>query len=190
LKKSSSDIISQLQSNLRQEREHAMDELYKASFPLIKGLVTKNGGNNEDALDVFHESLVVLYQNIISRKFNNESSVTTYLYAIGRNVWYKKLSKEKRVYTIDFDSNEHAQLDEQIPVEYDHDKLKSVLNGLNVGCRELLKAFYFDKKPLRILKLEFGLGSEQAIKNKKLRCMKTLMEHVKNLNLTIEDLIK
>jgi Tfp pilus assembly PilM family ATPase len=102
----------------------------------------------------------------------------------------KKLSKEKRVYTIDFDSNEHAQLDEQIPVEYDHDKLKSVLNGLNVGCRELLKAFYFDKKPLRILKLEFGLGSEQAIKNKKLRCMKTLMEHVKNLNLTIEDFIK
>jgi DNA-directed RNA polymerase specialized sigma24 family protein len=96
LKKSSSDIISQLQSNLRQEREHAMDELYKASFPLIKGLVTKNGGNNEDALDVFHESLVVLYQNIISRKFNNESSVTTYLYAIGRNVWYKKTIKGKK----------------------------------------------------------------------------------------------
>src|SRR5690606_897349 len=71
-------------------------------FPTIRYLIKKNTGNDEDAEDIFQESLIVVLKNVQKDDFYLTCSFLTYLYSISRNLWMQKL-KTKRKGAANFD---------------------------------------------------------------------------------------
>ena len=44
-----------------------LDKLYKAYFPMVLQLILANNGNEDDAKDIFQESVIVLYNKVYLR---------------------------------------------------------------------------------------------------------------------------
>ena len=58
---------------------------------MIFSLVIKNSGNEDDAIDVLQDALIVLYEKVQLGTFELTVKLTTYIYGVSRNIWYNKL---------------------------------------------------------------------------------------------------
>ncbi len=157
----------------------AIEEIYRNNFGAIQALIIKNGGNSEDASDLFQEAMVVLFQNSQSDSFVLTSSLKTYLYSVSRRLWLKKLQKEKRLYLTTTDV-----LSDIVPVEDDLETyerkserlelLELALEKIGEPCRSLLKAFYIDKKSMPEIATLFGYTNSANAKTQKYKCLMRL----------------
>src|SRR5688572_4115841 len=84
-----------LLDKLRTEDNSSFGLLYKFYFPSVASYIKQNLGSNEDAEDVFQEAITVLLQKVRQSDFVLTSSLKTYLYAIAKNLWLKRLRDSK-----------------------------------------------------------------------------------------------
>ena len=137
-------------------------------------MVLKNSGSNEEAVDVLHDGLVILFCNLTEGSYRNESSVSTYLFGICRNLWHEAhRRKQKRIIAEQeavFESK--LELNTLINIE----SVSLVMQGLGEDCRNVLKEYYFNNRSMSELKDIFNVNSVQAAKNKKWRCMNYLVK--------------
>ena len=75
---------------LKQGDENTLDLLYKQHYRMIIKLIVKNNGSEEEAKDIYQESLIVLWQKAKSENFILTSKISTYLYSICLNLWRKE----------------------------------------------------------------------------------------------------
>ncbi len=61
----------------------------------IERFVLFHHGTKDDAIDFFHDALMILLDKMRSTDFVLTSSIKTYLFAIVKNKWYGKLKKDK-----------------------------------------------------------------------------------------------
>ncbi|MEL7146847.1 MAG: hypothetical protein AAFO69_10795, partial [Bacteroidota bacterium] len=66
-------------------------------------------------------------------------------------------------------------------------RVNIVLQELTDVCRQLLIDYYYHKRSFKDLLAKTDLGSIQALKNKKSRCMKKLGEVISARKLKMED---
>ena len=156
------------------QRNAAFQSLYEQCFQKVERFIEQNKGTSEDARDVFQEGVVILFQNIATQKFKGDSAPGTYLFSICKNVWLQALRKRKEEVDLD-----QVQRPEELEALIDVSLVRVLLDELNASCRKLLQGFYFEKKSMKELMAEFNVGSLQAIKNKKLGCMKVVMNIVR-----------
>lgn len=166
--------------------------LYKSHYQGILKLVTSNKGSESDATDTFQNGLLVLFNQIKSEKFQGKSSVKTYLFAICRNLWLKELSKKhhensslEELPTLVADANTGG---EEINFSTKKLTLSYLLEQLDVSCQEVLTDFYFRGMSVKEISTKYALTNEDSAKNKKYRCMKKLMDLVKNKNIEMDDI--
>ena len=50
-------------------------EIYRLYLPRAANLITRNGGNAEDAKDIFQEALVIIYEKASKPDFQLNSSI-------------------------------------------------------------------------------------------------------------------
>ncbi len=179
---SDQEILQLLQSGEPALQENAFRCLYRQYYGLIESIVTQNNGGPEDAKDIFHDGLIVLFNNAKKEGFMLSSALKTYLYSICRNLWLMKLRKTKKETPLQ-DHHEHIPLAENIFDTLLTNERKQfvtqLLNKIGEDCRRLIELFYFHKMKMAKIKEVFNLGSEQAAKNKKSNCMKKLREMAK-----------
>lgn len=84
------EIISGILSNNRE----VLSFLYDNDFDSLNKLIIKEGGTRKDTEDAFHDGLMVLFFKLQKGNLQLTSSVHTYLLAIARNFWKRKLEKE------------------------------------------------------------------------------------------------
>lgn len=152
--------------------------IYQSYYPVIKKLVISNSGNETEAQDIFQETIITFYEQVKRENFELTCSLKTYLYSIGRNLWLKRLSKIKN---LNHDINDFGDF---ISLDDDNEKdstengeiLLEMIGKLDESCRKILTYFYYDKLRMNVIMNKMKLGSEQSAKNKKLKCMKRLME--------------
>ena len=159
--------------------------LYNKYKGKIIGMVQKNSGSEEDALDVFQEGLIALWTNIEKGKFQvqDQSRISTYLYALCRNIWISKLRKRKIIHSIDDNPGIEGKIKVQ-ELEDNYDKVKAlekVLGTLGAACQKILKLFYYQKASLKDIALEMEI-TEKTAKNTKYRCMQNLRANFKSKN--------
>ena len=187
LKKSISDreVIDSLQEGTKSEVNEIMRGLYLANFPSIERFVLNNSGRKADAADVFQDAMVVLYLKIRKGEYENKSSIKTYLFAIAKRIWLKKLRRQRL-----------ANQQEPPPLEVHQEEtfiqgrqvtIRKLLEQMDVECKQLLMSFYFGGLSVSELTAKFDLGSEGALRNKKYRCMQKLISLVKRHNLDRSD---
>lgn len=151
--------------------------LYREYQGQILRMVQQNNGNEAEAMDIFQEGIIALWTNISQGKFllKDSAKLSTYLFAMCRNIWISKLRRQQKTQVID------GQLEANIPeeiyeMEAQHEQIQELeqqFRKLGEACRQLLRLFYYKKASIREIAQEMSL-TEKTAKNNKYRCMQNL----------------
>lgn len=172
------ELIKLVKSANQKDNNLAFKQFYARYFDLIQNIILKNNGSEKDAEDVFQDALIVFYHQVKKGKLDLTCSLKTYLYSICRNIWLKKLRSQKRVVQLSDTLKEYIPIEESIlkTLEENEQKqqIRSLLDQLSPGCRDILLHFYFEKLKMSEIAKIMNLANEQVAKNKKAGCMKKL----------------
>lgn len=173
------NCIEYILSSDKKKRAQALEYLYDNCFPKVSVYVQSNSGTEDEAKDFFQDAIAVVYRNLLEGRFRGESAITSYTYAIARNLWLQHLRKRKIVTT----PLENDQLKDEHDDEVNANLVREVLTRMDAECRSLLTSFYFNERNMQELAEQFGLSSTQVARTKKLRCMKKLGEIIRGYGL-------
>jgi len=162
----------------------ATQNIYQQYYHIINGWLIKNGGSSTDAADLFQEAMVILFGKAQDPEFRLSCSIGTYLFAVSKNLYYKKLQKQSRdpVFlkeNIELEEDEGGiKYDDDINVhqerEAHYEQLNSALDQIGEPCRSLLKAFYHHDKNMQEIAADFGYTNPDNAKNQKYKCLARL----------------
>ncbi|HQU59799.1 MAG: sigma-70 family RNA polymerase sigma factor [Phaeodactylibacter sp.] len=159
-------------------------EIYQQYLPRINRLITSNGGNGEDAKDVFQEALMVVYEKATGPDFRLTSSLYTLLYGVCRNIWGNRLQRKSRTEVTFGDHDKYKlseSLEEAIEQEEEHTVFWEAFERLGDDCQRLLRLF-FDKIKMEEIAEVMGYGSTSYAKKRKFQCKEQLVSLVKSDN--------
>lgn len=168
---------------LRLRSDYIINFIYKEFFPLIKFLVTENGGADEDAEDIFQDGIIILYNKISLNQLVLTSSFKTYMYSVCRNLWLQKLSKRKAIYDKLTDVEEFIDLPTDILQETSsaetemHRIIQIHFLSLPEDCQKVLKLF-IKNIPLREIAGIMGFKTENYAKTRKYLCKEDLKKRI------------
>lgn len=163
-------LLNELFSEDQRLRKKAWDYLYRSYYPMICEFILNSKGTEDDATDLFQDSLITVYLNLQNGSFREASSLRTYLFSICRNLWFKELDNRKKRITVPLDG-EHGFVSES-----DIDNLMTVetvsllMMQLSEDCRSILIEYFFQERTMEELKEIFKFSSTQVAKNRKWRC--------------------
>jgi RNA polymerase sigma factor (sigma-70 family) len=167
-----------LLKGLAENDRKAIESIYRAHYSMIQTLIINNSGTSDDARDIFQEAIIVLYEKAKSGSFELHAQLKTYLYAVSRRLWLKKLAFNKR-YSGDLaNAPESIATDEDIEI-YEHrtqdfELMEQALQHLGEPCKELLECYYIRKKNMSEIAKEFGYTNAENAKNQKYKCLMRL----------------
>lgn len=162
---------------LKQGDENTLDLLYKQHYRMMVKLIIKNSGSEEEAKDIYQESLIVLWQKAHDPNFVLSSKISTYLYSICLNLWRKELERKKRF--------SHEMKEGTVIMDIDKDERIQIINSciqkLGETCRDILTYYYFDRLSMVEIAEKMGFANSDTSKTKKYKCKKELDLLVKSL---------
>ncbi|HEX4850708.1 MAG TPA: sigma-70 family RNA polymerase sigma factor [Puia sp.] len=165
--------------NDKRELDKAIMFIYRQYSETISSFIIHNSGSEQDAEDIFQETVVSFIDVVKKGKFRMESSVKTFLVAIAKNLWLNELKKRDRAevreksYETSKDSSEmdvsHYIGDREIKQE-----LRELLNQLGESCRKILILFYYENLSMKEMVNHLHYENEQVVRNKKYKCLQQL----------------
>ena len=168
---------------LRLRSDYIINFTYKEFYPLIKFLVTDNGGREEDAEDIFQDGIVTLYNKIILNQLELNSSFKTYMYSVCRNLWLQKLNKRKFIFNKLKDVEEYIDIPEDMLQEagIEETEMQRIIHmhflSLPEECQKVLKLF-IQKVPSREIAGIMGFKTDNYAKTRKYLCKQDLKKRV------------
>jgi RNA polymerase sigma factor (sigma-70 family) len=138
--------------------------------------------SSDDLLDVYQDSIVALCENAKKGTIDSlESSITTYLFSIGKYMIYKKLKSKNINISIDYDHH-LPQVVEDEEEEQDEEEIKILRDNfkkLGEKCQKVLRLFYYEEKKLDAIQIELEYTNKDVLKSQKSRCLKQLKDLIK-----------
>lgn len=170
-------------AGIRKSDPRILNRIYQDFFPRIANAIRQNSGYETDARDIFQDALVVIFKKARDPEFRLTSSFYTYLYAVSRNLWLKKLRKKDRDWvTIDREMESIDDgpelLDEEIRLEAQYQLYRRKLKELGDQCRELLLLSLSGMRVAEIVK-KMGFSSEGYARKRKFKCKEQLIKLVR-----------
>jgi len=169
----------ELLKGLAQNDRKAIEIIYTNHYPIIQALIISNNGTYDDAKDIFQEGMIILYENAKREDFILTSQLKTYLYAICKRLWLKQLQQKQR-YTTGWANNEDQSIIVNEALEI-HEKqnatfelMDEALNTIGNPCKQLLEAYYIEKKNMDEIAKSFGYTNADNAKNQKYKCLMRL----------------
>ncbi len=172
-----------IQEGLRLRSDYIINFIYKEYFPLIRFLVTENGGSGEDAEDVFQDGIIIIYNKISLNQLKLTSSFKTYMYSVCRNLWLQKLNKRKAIFDKLTDVEEYIDLPKDMLQEasLEEAELHRIIQihflSLADDCQKLLRLFT-KNIPLREIASMLGYKTEKYAKTRKYLCKEELKKRI------------
>lgn len=166
------DYIRGLLTNDR----HILKIIYANFSTRIAAHIQHYGGTNEDAKDVFHDALIIIYQKAQSPDFQLNSQFYTYLHSICHFIWdRKKKKKSNNTVTIPEDIRliDVTNVETEILEREKHRIFEDCLQKLGDICQQLL-ALFFEKENMETIAQKLNLKNEHTARNRKYRCQKKL----------------
>lgn len=137
--------------------------------------VIKNSGSEEEAKDIYQETLVVFWQKAASGNLQLTSKISTYLFSICQNLWRKELDRKSRL------SSEEKDL----PIEVDYERQEKInvvnkcIEELGETCRKILTLYYFEEMSMSDIAEQLGFANADTAKTKKYKCKQELDKLIK-----------
>lgn len=175
--KSSLSSDSALIREIQQGDKKALEYLYQKYWPMIAHFVRLNQGQPKEAEDLFQDGIIILYEKLLNKDFFLRYSLKTYLYAICRNQWLKKLRSKKNFKIIDLDDTLEnipeltVEDEEDLP---DDKEMYQAIQNLKDPCYTLIIGYYYQKMSLEQLAKVLHYSSANVAKQRKFHCLERL----------------
>ena len=171
------DLIRLLESRVKAEEDRALQVIYEQVFPTIKKFIVQNSGGEQDARDVFQDTMLIFYHQVRSGKFRKQSSLSTYIFTIARRLWLKVSEKQKRYQRISTIVEDGAMEMSSVEAEGLSSAVvvHKLLAQISENCQKILRLYYFEQRNMEEIREIFGLGSVQSAKTKKYRCLQQMI---------------
>ncbi|MEO9533423.1 MAG: sigma-70 family RNA polymerase sigma factor [Crocinitomicaceae bacterium] len=165
-------IIHYLQDG-RQEKAFA--RLYKY-YPKVEKHILVNSGSKEEALDIFQDALVLLYQKVNANELKADVKIDGFLINSCKLLWSNELRKKKVRAGDDSglgglkneeDDKDHAEQEQKFGI------VDSALQKLGNKCRKILELFYYKSLSMDEIAKEFGYKTVKSAKVQKYKCMES-----------------
>ena len=168
-----------LRHALLTNREQTLTQIYQRTFPMVRRYVQQHGGAAPDAKDVFHDALVIFYEQAVSEDFRLTASPSTYLMGICRNLWRRELSRRGRLPLAALDE-EHTQVEAEAPADSADDlSVLDYVEQLGERCKSILLAFYYFQQPLEQIAGAHHYQSVRSATVQKFKCLERLRKSVR-----------
>jgi RNA polymerase sigma factor (sigma-70 family) len=166
---------------LKKEEEISFKMLYSLSFPSISNFIRLNSGTKEDAEDVFQETVVILLEKLRTAEFKLSASLKTYLFAVAKNIWFKRLRAKKISIVHSIMENELVTecFDIEIyPEQTDEQKMESYLQKITTHCRWIIKSLFYLQHPIETLMETMGWKNRHTANNQKYKCVQMIRKEM------------
>jgi RNA polymerase sigma factor (sigma-70 family) len=171
---------------LKSKDNKAYEILYKFYYPSVKNFITKNNGTEDDAKDIFQETVLVLLEKVPKDDFNLTSSLKTYIFAISSNLWLKRLRDSHKIVRTELDIYEKYLTDyEEAETDANQSIIKRALDAFKKvtnKCKVLLTAIFYHEKNIETVTKEFGYTNKHNAQNQKFKCLEQARKGSQNLN--------
>ncbi len=168
----------QLISRIKDGDDTALKKVYEENRKAFLDFSSRYPLSKEDALDIYQDAVVAFCENVKKGKLDTlKSSLSTYIFAIGKYKIYALLKKEQRQVPLEegpdlysFFPSEPEEEDPQVRV------LREAFKELGSVCKKVLTLFYYEGKKLEEIQQTMGYESKDVLKSQKSRCLKKLKE--------------
>ena len=160
---------------LKSGESYVVKYLAKDYLPVIRYYISKNNGNEEDAKDIFQDALFIIIEKIHNNEFVLQGTLTTYLFAICKNLWLMALDRQKAAknYELrrlaDHMDNDFTEAGDRVFYE---NIFRQCFEAMDQVSQKILKMYWMEISPSEIAdKLGYSYG---YVRKKKSECMKEL----------------
>jgi RNA polymerase sigma factor (sigma-70 family) len=163
---------------IRNRNERVLFDVYKTNFPMIQRLILSNSGTEQEAKDIYQDAVISFYERVHQPDFQLTCRISTYLYAVSRRLWLKRLA-EKKVTGIRIEDVEpFFQVEDEFEkIDENARHLKSMeqsLNQLGQPCSDIIVDFYYNDLSMDQITLKYGYTNADNAKNQKYKCLQRL----------------
>ncbi len=162
---------------LRKKNTAALKQLYKTHYPMVLNLVLTNNGSEQEAKDVFQEAIIHFYERLQQVEFVLTCKIKTYLYAVSRRLWLKRLAEQKKQVRMEEDDRFAGVEDEMTELERKEKSFQAMdkaLNNLGEPCRTIVEDYYLHSLTMDQITEKFGYTNADNAKNQKYKCLQRL----------------
>ena len=162
------------------KRQRAIAAIYsdKKLKNQVVAYVVRNSGNRDDGVDVFHEGIIALDDNIRKNKFRGEGDLKAYLYSTCRFLWLNKLKRNKRmVYTENEQELDQVQYDtpESLSLASEQkDIISKLLDRIGEKCKKILELWKLSYS-MEEIATQVGLDNAGIARRQRYNCYQKLL---------------
>jgi RNA polymerase sigma factor (sigma-70 family) len=162
---------------IKNQDDKTLNWLYENYFHTVKIHVIKNSGTSDDVSDVFQDSIIVLYNQIMADTLILTSDLKGYFFGIARNIWNAHLRKKRETTELDDNLPDDINSDDMVDLLFERIVSRAFLK-LKPDYQALLK-LYSDGCSFEEIAVKLNLKNETNARRKKYICKEALMELVK-----------
>jgi len=164
---------------IRDNDDHALKVLYNNHFPMVLNFILNNNGTEQEAKDIYQESIIIFYKKIRDNTFELNCKIKTFIYSICRRLWLNSL-KEKKIRInrlLDIENFIILERDEENEI-MDSTRRYRIMNSslikLGEPCRTILVDFYINRISIKEIMVKMGYNNTNTAKNQKYKCLQRL----------------
>jgi RNA polymerase sigma factor (sigma-70 family) len=176
---------SKLLDALRNGDENALADLFRQNRRPVVSLVLRNQGTEDDAEDILQEALIVLWERIRNNSFEYQAKLNTFIYATAKNIWLRRLARNRRETTAPDETFEVATKDATPLEELEENEqviaVQQAMEKLGNPCYDILLLYYWEDRSMEEIALKLGFANADTVKSKKYQCKKALEKLVKKV---------
>ncbi len=185
-------LISDDEEMIRSLKENAMvkrkaeEQLFNRHVYFIKEGMNKYSLDEEEAFNAYSDTILQAIDNIVNTRFENRSSLKTYIYRIFNNkcvdLIRKKTTNKSSIHQtapisdmLAIISDPAKTVIQQLIEKNDMELLRTNLNEIGENCKKLLAMFadgYSDKE----IAVSMEYKSADVVKTSRLRCLDKLRQ--------------
>ena len=170
-------MTTEIIDDLKGENNKAFGQLYKAYFGMVNRFVINNNGRTDDAEDIFQDTMIVLLGKLRQDDFQLTASIKTYIMAISKNMWLKRLRTANREteFTDVLDNKFYNEINLAIENEKTYvDKLQTYMHKITKHCQGLIHDMFFKEKAIEQIQKEYGYSTKHNAQNQKYKCVEQI----------------
>ncbi len=164
----------------KERLNQAILSLYQQYAQSTSSFIINYGGSQQDAEDVFQETVLAFIGIVKKGSYRMEASIKTFLVSLARNIWRNELKKRQRsdVREKKFESGRDQQEDDAgsvIAGLEEKRQLRELVGKLGEPCRKLLLLFYYESLSMKEIVEHLPYENEQVVRKKKYKCLQQLI---------------
>jgi len=174
---------SKLLDALRNGDDSVLEELFDKNRRSVASLVIRNNGTEDDVEDILQESLIVLWERIRKGTFEYQAKLSTFIYATAKNIWLRKLARQRREFTSTVETFDIPNGDSTPYEEMEENErvlaVEHAMEEIGNPCRDILLLYYWEEQTMEAIAVKLGFANADTVKSKKYQCKKALEKLVK-----------